>query len=188
MAGTKTWASGDVLTHTDLNGYLRDQWITICTSGTRPTTTQEGRTIFETDTDRYYRWDSAAWQIVADLGAWISWTPVVTQGATPTLTNSGSTYTKNGRTVTAHCLVNFTGAGTAANDIVSTLPITAAAARGVGSFYFIDAGTGYTGGSCRLESTTTVKFLATATSLFGQSTTIANTDQLSFTITYEAAS
>jgi len=122
-----------------------------------------------------------------DVDGWTSWTPVVTQSATPTLTNGGSTYVKQGRQVTATCKVTLTSAGTAANDIVCSLPVTAAAARGVGTFLYIDAGTGYIAGSCRLESTTTVKFYTVAASVFGQSTTIANTDTLEFTVVYESA-
>lgn len=73
MAGTKTWADGDVVTAADLNGFVRDQWITICTSGTRPTTSQEGRTIYETDTDRYLTWNGTTWAIVVPA-AWSTWT------------------------------------------------------------------------------------------------------------------
>jgi hypothetical protein len=87
MAGTKTWADGDALTAADLNGFVRDQWITICTSGTRPSTSQTGRHIYETDTRRMLMWDGAAWIVVREQD-WATFTPTWTASTTnPTLGN-----------------------------------------------------------------------------------------------------
>lgn len=89
MAGTKTWADGDAITAADLNGFVRDQWTTICTSGTRPSTTQTGRTIFETDTRRTLVWDGTAWAIVRE-DQWTTYTPVWTATTTnPAIGNGG---------------------------------------------------------------------------------------------------
>lgn len=87
MAGTKTWADGDAITAADLNGFVRDQWTTICTSGTRPSTTQTGRLIYETDTRRTLVWDGAAWAIVRE-DQWTTYTPTWTAATTnPTIGN-----------------------------------------------------------------------------------------------------
>lgn len=81
MAGTKTWADGDTITAADLNGFVRDQWTTICTSGTRPSTTQTGRVIYETDTRRTLAWDGTAWAIVRE-DQWTTYTPAWTASTT----------------------------------------------------------------------------------------------------------
>lgn len=55
--GSKVWATGDVLTAPDVNGYLMGQAVIACTAATRPTSTsivQVGTVIYETDTGRYY--------------------------------------------------------------------------------------------------------------------------------------
>ena len=53
-------ADGSVLTSANYDTYLRQQVVTQCTSGTRPTGV-EGRIIAETDTDRVLVYDGAAW-------------------------------------------------------------------------------------------------------------------------------
>lgn len=67
VSGDKTWVTNDVLTAADLNGYVRDQWITVCTSATRPASPVNGRRIYETDTGfgKIYNSTSATW---VDLG------------------------------------------------------------------------------------------------------------------------
>jgi hypothetical protein len=194
MAGTKTWADGDDVTAADLNGYVRDQWITICTAGTRPTTSQEGRTIFETDTDRYYRWDGAAWQLVKCLGAWDTWTSAtVTQSNTPTADVDNHVMIKEGRHARATARWVFTSAGTASNRMTLTLPYTSATADGMilGSFYYFDAGANiYAGQILQVTSTTAQFFITGNGDLFGASpaVTIASTDQLIVDLNYRAAS
>lgn len=75
-------ADGTVYTSSFHDSYVRQQVITTCTSGTRPTGT-EGRFIYETDTDRLKYYDGAAWQTALQLGASSrvggSWTRVATQ-------------------------------------------------------------------------------------------------------------
>jgi hypothetical protein len=191
MAGTKTWATNDVVTAADLNGFVRDQWITICTSGTRPTTSQEGRTIHETDTDRYYRWDGAAWQLFAALGAWDSWSPVVTQGATPASTVSNGFSIKEGRKARGTANVAFTGAGTAATRVGFTLPYAADATQAiVGAFYFLDAGGLIYGGPILATSSAALLLVTGSNEFFGVSPaiTIANGDNLIVDLSYRSAS
>lgn len=68
---TKTWADGDIPSGADFNTYFRDQVVTTCTSGTRPSTSVDGRMIYETDTTRYYRWStaSASWVLAVGQGS-----------------------------------------------------------------------------------------------------------------------
>lgn len=52
--------NGDVPDEDYFNA-LMNQGVIPCTSGTRPTATHEGMTIYETDTNLYSTWDGAAW-------------------------------------------------------------------------------------------------------------------------------
>jgi hypothetical protein len=75
----KTWSVGDVLTAADMNTYVRDQGITICTSGTRPTGIATGKVIFETDTNRLYAYDGSSWRAIGDsTNSATSYTPTTT--------------------------------------------------------------------------------------------------------------
>lgn len=69
------------------------------------------------------------------LGAWLDWTPTISQSAAATgltYTKNYGRYTKIGRTIIAYFDVTFTSAGTAGQPIFVSLPVTAAAARGIG--------------------------------------------------------
>jgi hypothetical protein len=69
--------------------------------------------------------------LMGEGGAWTSWTPVVTQSASVTVTNTRSVYARYGRTIHFSLDLAVTGTGTAANAVVITLPVTAAAAGNV---------------------------------------------------------
>jgi hypothetical protein len=70
-------------------------------------------------------------------GAWTTWTPVVTQGSTPSLTVYSAVYMRVGRMITFEALVNITSTATAANDITISLPIAAKARySGTNLIYF----------------------------------------------------
>ena len=127
-------------------------------------------------------------------GAWTTWTPVVTQSATPTMTISEARYVKNGRTVTAELVVSFTSAGTNGNAIQCTLPVAGATYTGekcVGQFSFLKSASAWYTGSCVLTSATALRFRTNAgTDAFGinPAITIGSADTMTFTITYDAAS
>lgn len=61
----KTFTAGSVLTAADVNDYLMEQAVITCTSGTRPSSPNEGMTIYETDTDYIRVYDGATWQVIA---------------------------------------------------------------------------------------------------------------------------
>lgn len=58
----KTFVDGVALPASDLNTYLMKQTVIVCTSGTRPSSPNEGMTIFETDTDLYRYWNGTMWR------------------------------------------------------------------------------------------------------------------------------
>lgn len=59
--GFKTFVAGEVLTASDVNTYLMKQVVIVCTSGTRPSSPNEGMTIYETDTDKVLVYSGSAW-------------------------------------------------------------------------------------------------------------------------------
>lgn len=59
--GFKTFVAGEVLTASDVNTYLMKQVVIVCTSGTRPSSPNEGMTIYETDTDKVMIYDGSGW-------------------------------------------------------------------------------------------------------------------------------
>lgn len=85
----KTFAAGDVLTASDVNTYLMKQAVIVCTSGTRPSSPNEGMTIYETDTDKILTYTGSTWSTVAYAGDGESYTPSI-QGSSsnPTMGNS----------------------------------------------------------------------------------------------------
>lgn len=130
------------------------------------------------------------------FGAFSTYVPTWTQSATVTKTVNFAKYWRVGRLVTVQVSMTATGAGTAANAMVVSLPITGTADVGAcGSFWFNDAGTAFYSGTTRKVSSTTLLFYIGGSSSGGLGATgggfvsaIAATDQLEFVATYEAAS
>lgn len=128
-------------------------------------------------------------------GAWTSWTPTWTQSATITKTVSNAGYQKDQRNVTAEFYLIATGAGTANNPLIISLPVTAAFGAGAaGSGYFFDASasTFYTVIFDKV-STTTAKMIYSGTAYLGQTgggfaAAIAASDVLTGVLNYQSAS
>lgn len=78
--GFKTFVAGDVLTAAQVNDYLMEQAVIACTSGTRPSSPNEGMTIYQTDTDTYAVYGTA----------WCEITPKTAKVATLETTTSTS--------------------------------------------------------------------------------------------------
>jgi len=136
--------------------------------------------------------------LMGEGGAWASWTPVVTQSVTVAVTNTRSRFARYGRTIVATTTLTVTGAGTAANSITISLPVTAAHSSGrpgVGTWFDTSA-TNFFEFHAAFASTTTINLRGTATNVLAalgstgsdNAAALANGDVLEFTITYEAAS
>lgn len=131
-------------------------------------------------------------------GAWNSYTPVVVQGVTPTLTVNSARWHRTGRLITCQVILTITSAGTAANSITITLPVPAItlslySVLGYGGIFDASATMSY-GGPVRWATTTTVTIQNGAfpvDGILGSSgftAALANGDLISFTCQYEAAS
>ena len=59
--GIRTFVAGETLTAANINTYLMNQAVIVCTSGTRPASPVDGMTIYETDTDRQLTYDGTNW-------------------------------------------------------------------------------------------------------------------------------
>jgi hypothetical protein len=124
--------------------------------------------------------------------AWVDYTPTLTQSATVTKTINYARYCQFQKTIIVQVHLTATGAGTAANEVLLGLPITSttATARTIGTGFVFDAST-TTLYNCSaiLNSTTTAKFYYQAGFGWGFSPNIAlaNNDQITFTLIYEAA-
>lgn len=58
----KTFTSGSTLPASDLNTYLMNQAVIVCTSGTHPGSPPTGQVIYETDLDLFKYWNGSAWK------------------------------------------------------------------------------------------------------------------------------
>ena len=172
----------------------------VYTSGTRPTTeAYEGRRIYETDTSMWQSYDGAAWSPIGPVdGALTDWSGSiqVDQGATNIGRSSTlATYSRVGRQVTGMFRVVFNAAGTAGQVIKVTLPVAASATSNktvIGSGVFVPS-TGFFQGLIAVIGVTAsrMQFVIADTATggyFGTSETIASTEKLTVTFSYEAAS
>jgi hypothetical protein len=154
-------------------------------------TSWTGAALTQTDINTY---------LMGEGGAWSTWTPTVTQSGSVTVTVNRASYARYGRTIHATAFLTVTGAGTISNAVViGGLPAAAAYTTGVFGF----------GALSDLSASRTYPFMAafassTSFALLGTqdvsadiqlgvasssfTAALANTDQISFTVTYEAAS
>lgn len=201
--GYKDFTAGAVLAAGDLEDYCELQGIMRFASAAARTTAlsgvlTEGLMCFLKDTNVIQVYTGSAWSTIGPVhGSPLSWTPVVTQGATPTLTVTSATYTRVGREITCRFLVTITSSGTAANDVTVSLPVTAAGlsvAHGTGFLVDASASLEYPF-IARLVSGTTMKLrfpnVTTLGAYLGSTSftaALANTDTIEATFSYVAAS
>jgi hypothetical protein len=129
----KLWTS-EPLTSLDVNTYLANQVITVCTSGTRPSSPPTGMTIYETDTTRYMGWSGSAWRAIAQNGVTTSYTPVLTANTGNPVLGTGSVVSgryilHNGTSCTYWGSIQFGTSGVSAGtgQYFVSLPVAAAA-------------------------------------------------------------
>jgi len=111
-------------------------------STARPQAPWEGMTIYEDNTDALYTYNGSAWVPIGSLGAEFTYTPVLTQSATPTITVNDAYYQKVGRRVTGNTMVTVaSGTGTGGNAVTLTVPvnISTSGAVVVGHGYLFDS-------------------------------------------------
>lgn len=133
-------------------------------------------------------------------GTWTTWTPTVTQSTSVTATTSSCRYVQIGKTVIGQVGLGITGSGTAGNRIDITPPVTPNTATvflTIGGGWLYDASTGncYPATASFVDNTKmtiqpTNTFYSNGLQYLGISqftAALANSDQIWFTFTYEAA-
>jgi hypothetical protein len=190
-----TAVDGVGLTASTYNANVRDQVITTCLSSARPTGTI-GQKIFETDTLLEYTYSGSGWVQTGGLGAWTTYTPVLTQSGAVAKTVTYAKYIKLGRLCIVNMRLDVTGTGTANNVITVSAPFTAAYAstNTIGSGWFYN-GNIVPGIASQFTTTTFALWDATqvtATLHLGQTGTafgsaVSSGQGISMSVTYETA-
>lgn len=126
-----------------------------CTSTTRPTAASlyAGLVIYETDTKIFQAYDGSAWIPKVSIGAWQTYTPVITGSVTNPTIGAGAApvgrYTVIGKTCMVRAYVDLGGAGFAAGsgNYSISVPIAAAAVapRMVGFIHVFNTGSTISG-------------------------------------------
>ena len=199
----KQFGAGDVLTAADVNTYLMNQTVIVCTSGSRPSSPNDGMVIYETDTGfgRQWRTSSSLWEVIWQTLT-KSYTPILTAATTNPTLGSGSVVSGRyvidaGRRCTYWGQVQFgtSGVNAGSGQYFISLPFPAAtsgpAFPGLGSANVRDNsvpdirnGTSYLAAS------------STSLSIIASDSTVSSTfpwvwaaqDYLAWSITYEVAS
>lgn len=168
------------------------------TSTARPQAPVEGMVMYEDDTDALYTYNGSSWVSIATLGSEYTYTPVVTQSATPTITVNDASYQKVGRRVLGTVLVSVSsGTGTAGNAVTCTLPVNIGTSNGIAlghGYLFDSSASSYYPCIAYRSGTATCSFVRTAhegTTPFlgvsGFSAALATGDILTFTFSYPAS-
>jgi hypothetical protein len=142
MTGYKTWAAGEVLTASDLNGYLRDQSVPIFVNTTARdaaiSSPTEGQFAYVTSEDAFFVY-TTSW--VQYDQVWKSWTPTwagVTKGTGPT---ESYAYIRVGKLVIAHGSLTLGTSGAVTGSVTVTMPVasaTTAISTTAGAAFFFD--------------------------------------------------
>jgi hypothetical protein len=130
-------------------------------------------------------------------GAWTSYTPSTSQGATPTLTVTFARYARASRLITVQVNLAITSSGSAATAVTMSLPATAATSSTIiaGGGYIVDnsASSQYPGFTY-LSSTTAVGLLPASTTTLGLlgatggfTAALASGDTVQMAFVYESA-
>jgi hypothetical protein len=129
--GYKDFTAGAVLTAADLEDYCENQSVLrFASAATRDSALSvvktEGMMAYLIDVNTMTVYSGSAWSTVGPLhGALTAWTPAITQSGSVTCTVTYATYQRIGRMIHFDVHLTCTGAGTGANAVVVTLPVTA---------------------------------------------------------------
>jgi hypothetical protein len=196
----RVFAAGEVLTAANVNDYLAEQAVIACTSGTRPSSPNEGMTIYETDTDVYSVYNGSSWVRAVTIAAWETYTPSwTTTGTSPSVGNGTITgrYCHIGRCVELTITLTMGSTTTFGTGTYSfSVPLTASSAsnaRWVGTAYFRDNSAGSTGhfnGNASIAASGTTLAMVQGTQQVSETVpfTWAQNDFVSLSIAYEVAS
>lgn len=130
------------------------------------------------------------------MNAWETYVPTLTQSGSVTKTDTYAKFVRLGRTIIGEVSLAVTGTGTAANAVIVTLPVTAAAANlVVGSGWIYDASTNTIWPGVAEDETTTTFRLRSASGAAGAgwlgvqdfTAALASTDLVRAHFMYEAA-
>ena len=127
--GRKIFTAGDVLTASQVQGYLQDQAVmvfagTAARSSAIPTPS-EGMVAITTDNDELDYYDGSAWVAGVPFGAWQSYTPTFTNFTLGNGVITLAKYVQIGRTVTVKVLVTLGSTSSVTGRIGFSLPVTA---------------------------------------------------------------
>lgn len=200
--GFMTFLAGATLTAAQVNDYLMEQAFIGCTSGTRPSSPQEGMIIFETDTDRVYIYSGSTWVQLGGIGAWTAYTPTVGGWSIGNGTLDCA-YQKIGRMVTARVSLVAGSTTTYGAALTFTAPVTAVTGAeqwGMGSLFdgssvtapcavrLASAGTSFQVYSLTVPSTPSFVRNDNTAVATTSPWTWGTSDAVRFTMTYESAS
>lgn len=193
----KTFASGDVLTASEVNTYLMKQAVIVCdTSADYPASPAEGMVVYDKALDSHLGYSGSAWVRLTALTSTAvqTWTPTVTQGVSVAATSTTAKYMRQGSIVTCWCNLAITASGTSGSTITVTLPVSGsssvhAVTDPIGSGIVYDTGTANYLGSVQFSgSLSSVIFAPTGTSGntigSGPSMQLTSGDFIRFTATY----
>ncbi|MGE0138664.1 MAG: hypothetical protein AB7R77_12655 [Ilumatobacteraceae bacterium] len=171
----------------------------VCTSSTRPGSPAEGMLIYETDTDKVRCFNGSAWFTVAQSsfkGGWQTHSPLWTNLTIGDGTQD-HTYYQDGSLVHARGNITFGASTSIGGSVLLGLPVTPKSAVWfVGTARAQDSSDGFKRyiGSAEINTSvwgSTIAFhfhgSANMTSTIPFGTAWANTDSLSYAVTYEAA-
>ncbi|GGV34269.1 hypothetical protein GCM10010182_67700 [Actinomadura cremea] len=194
------------ITDTRISGLTAPGWLRqVASAATRPAIPLNGERIWRTDTANIEVYDGSTWREVAHRGgggsAWTTYTPALTATSSNPTLGTGSTaqgrYIRYGRTVHVEVIIKFGTSGMSAGSgfYEISLPVTARTqtiGRRTGSAYVYDnSANDYedAGAFINAGDTTKVRLAVSGSVVFNRVPwTWAASDELGFTITYEAAS
>lgn len=201
-----TVVAGTTITAAWGNANVRDQTVTpFASSAARASaivSPVEGMVSHLNDVNTLGVYSGSAWSTIGPVhGAWIDYTPTLTQSATVTKTVTYAAYHRVGRLIFAAGRLDVTGAGTANNAIEFGLPVaarTTGATIPIGVAWVFDAtGSVAFTGTAIVQSASVARMIAPSAGAaladryvgvtIAGGPTLASTDSVLWQVQYEAA-